>query len=238
MKTGIVLCGGKSSRMGLPKAALPFGSETMLQRVVRLLSETVDGIVVVAADGQQLPELADNIRVVRDQRPERGPLEGLSAGLAACDKQTVSAYVTSCDVPFLVPEFVERMFQLLGDYEIAVPYDGKYHHPLSAVYRIEVLSYIETLLSNNRMRPVFLFDVAKNPSRLTCAMGGRRSSLPKSRQSKSAGGLPSRGAGGRLRCPRRSRRPTGDRLMRSPNRRAIGIRISRQTKLYCVVWQG
>jgi len=161
MKTGIVLCGGKSSRMGLPKAALPFGSETMLQRVVRLLSETVDGIVVVAADGQQLPELADNIRVVRDQRPERGPLEGLSAGLAACDKQTVSAYVTSCDVPFLVPEFVERMFQLLGDYEIAVPYDGKYHHPLSAVYRIEVLSYIETLLSNNRMRPVFLFDVAK-----------------------------------------------------------------------------
>jgi molybdopterin-guanine dinucleotide biosynthesis protein A len=161
MKTGIVLCGGKSSRMGLPKASLPFGSETMLQRVVRLLSETVDGIVVVAADGQQLPELADNIRVVRDQRPERGPLEGLSAGLAACDKQTVSAYVTSCDVPFLVPEFVERMFQLLGDYEIAVPYDGKYHHPLSAVYRIEVLSYIETLLSNNRMRPVFLFDVAK-----------------------------------------------------------------------------
>ena len=33
----IILCGGRSSRMGLPKLALPFGPELMLQRIVRLL---------------------------------------------------------------------------------------------------------------------------------------------------------------------------------------------------------
>ena len=51
------LCGGKSTRMGVPKATLPFGPETMLQRVVRLLGTVVSPIVVVAARGQELPEL-------------------------------------------------------------------------------------------------------------------------------------------------------------------------------------
>ncbi|MCA9117229.1 MAG: NTP transferase domain-containing protein, partial [Planctomycetaceae bacterium] len=52
---GIVLCGGRSSRMGQPKHLLPFGDETMLQRVVRTLSAVVSPVVVVAARGQQLP---------------------------------------------------------------------------------------------------------------------------------------------------------------------------------------
>ena len=41
---GIVLCGGKSTRMGRSKALLPFGPETMLQRVVRLLGSVVQPI--------------------------------------------------------------------------------------------------------------------------------------------------------------------------------------------------
>ena len=50
LKTGgLVLCGGRSRRMGLDKASLPFGPETMLNRVVRKLSEVVSPIVVVAA---------------------------------------------------------------------------------------------------------------------------------------------------------------------------------------------
>ena len=49
---GIVLCGGESRRMGRPKAWLPFGDELMLQRVVRILGEVVNPIVVVAAPGQ------------------------------------------------------------------------------------------------------------------------------------------------------------------------------------------
>ena len=54
---GIVLCGGRSTRMGVPKATLPFGNETMLQRVVRLLHTVVSPVIVVAARDQVLPEL-------------------------------------------------------------------------------------------------------------------------------------------------------------------------------------
>ena len=49
---GVVLCDGKSTRMGAAKAMLPFGPETMLQRVVRLLGTTVSPIVAVAARDQ------------------------------------------------------------------------------------------------------------------------------------------------------------------------------------------
>ena len=46
---GIVLCGGKSERMGRPKLLLPFGDETMLARVVRIVGQVVSPVVVVAA---------------------------------------------------------------------------------------------------------------------------------------------------------------------------------------------
>lgn len=155
---GIVLCGGKSSRMGMPKASLPFGPELMLQRVVRLLREVVAPIVVVAAPGQELPALPDDVIVTRDEREGRGPLEGLAAGMTAIAPLVDAAYATSCDVPLLVPAFVRRLIELLGEHDIVVPTDGKFHHPLAAIYRTTVLPHVQSLLAANRMRPVFLFD--------------------------------------------------------------------------------
>ncbi len=161
-KAAIILCGGKSSRMGHDKATLPFGPEVMLQRVIRLLSEVVEPgrIVVVAAPDQQLPSMPAELTVTFDHRPGRGPLEGLSAGLSALPEGVDAAYVTSCDVPLLVPEFVTQMFELLGDSEIAVPCEGGQFHPLAAVYRPSVLKRVQKLLAADQLRPRFLFDEA------------------------------------------------------------------------------
>jgi molybdopterin-guanine dinucleotide biosynthesis protein A len=158
---GIVLCGGKSTRMGTPKATLLFGPETMLQRVVRLLGTVVDPIIVVAARQQALPALPDSVIVAEDERDQRGPLEGLRAGLKALPNSVDSVYVTSCDVPLLVPGFVTRMIELLGDYDIAVIEVDGFPHPLSAVYRRAVLPRVEALLENDKLRPVFLFDAVR-----------------------------------------------------------------------------
>lgn len=159
-KGAIVLCGGKSSRMGRDKATLPFGPELMLQRVVRLVSQVVNplAVVVVAASEQQLPTLPQAIIITQDERPSRGPLEGIAAGLRAMPSGVDGVYVTSCDVPLLVPKFVDCMFERLGEHEVAVPYDGQYHHPLAAVYRPRVLSTIDSLLELAQLRPRFLFD--------------------------------------------------------------------------------
>jgi len=155
------LCGGKSTRMGVPKATLPFGPETMLQRVVRLLGTAVSPIVVVAAREQSLPLLPDEVVITYDEREQRGPLEGLRAGLKALPSSVEFAYITSCDVPLLVPAFVERMVELLGDHDIAVMEIDGFPHPLSAVYRRDTLPHVENLLQNDRLRPVFLFDAVR-----------------------------------------------------------------------------
>jgi molybdopterin-guanine dinucleotide biosynthesis protein A len=155
---GIVLCGGESSRMGRAKAWLPFGDELMLPRVVRLLSEVVTPIVVVAAPGQDVPPLPTGVVIARDAEPGRGPLAGLCAGLASLRGRADAVYLSSCDVPFLRPSLVRRLIDLLGDDAICVPETGGIRHPLAAVYRIEVAAVAERLLANGRAGPVRLFD--------------------------------------------------------------------------------
>ena len=147
--------------MGSPKALLPFGGETMLQRVVRLLGDVVSPLVVVAAPDQVLPELPASVIVTRDEREGRGPLEALRAGLSALPADAEMAYVTSCDVPLLVPAFVDRMVVLLGEAEIAVLEIDGFTHPLSAVYRRRTLPHVEALLTADRLRPAFLFDAVR-----------------------------------------------------------------------------
>jgi molybdopterin-guanine dinucleotide biosynthesis protein A len=158
---GVILCGGLSTRMGTSKALLPFGPETMLQRVVRVLSSVVSPIVVVAAAGQSLPDLPATVVITRDEQQGRGPLEGLRAGLKALPETVESAYVTSCDVPLLVPDFARRMIDLLTDCDIAVMEVDGFPHPLSAVYRRSTLPHVEALLAQDRLRPVFLFDAVR-----------------------------------------------------------------------------
>ncbi len=159
----------------MPKAWLPFGDETMLQRVVRLMGSVanVERIVVVAAAEQALPPLPPNVILARDEQPDRGPLQGLLAGLSALPPDVVAAFVTSCDVPLLVPEFVERMFELADGCEIAVPVEvvldsaadgthsvpATFPHPLSAIYRPSVLPHIWQLLASNCLRVRDLFDL-------------------------------------------------------------------------------
>jgi len=164
---GIVLCGGRSSRMGRPKAWLPVAGEMMLPRVVRLLSEVVSPIVVVAAADQDLPPLAADVILTRDREPDLGPLQGLAAGLAALPAGVEAAFISGCDVPLLRPAFVRRMIDLLDKAVGCVPeVDGRMH-PLAAVYRREALPAAEQLLRAGASR---LGDLVRSvPARLVTA---------------------------------------------------------------------
>jgi molybdenum cofactor guanylyltransferase len=164
---GVVLCGGESSRMGRPKARLPFGDELLLPRVVRLLSEVASPVVVVAASGQDVPPLPVGVEIARDAEPGHGPLAGLCAGLAAVRGRADAVYLSSCDVPFLRPAFVRRLIDLLGDHAICVPEVGGTRHPLAAVYRVDVLALAARLLATGRVGPVRLFDEV--PTRIVTA---------------------------------------------------------------------
>ena len=160
---GIVLAGGRSSRMGTPKAALEWHGSTLLRRVVGIAGRSLDGpVVVVRAPGQALPELPDGVEVVQDAREGRGPLEGLAAGLAAVRERAHAAYASATDVPLLHPRFIHRVLSALDDdVDVVLPDVGGFRHPLAAVYRTELVDVIERLIAEDRMRPAFLFEACR-----------------------------------------------------------------------------
>lgn len=157
---GVILCGGKSSRMGTPKCLLPFGDELMLPRIVRILSMVVSPIVVVAAPDQELPELPADVILAHDRFPHWGPLNGMLHGLSALPEGTEAAYISSCDVPLLKPEFIMAMVSHLGEFDLAVPREEKFYHPLAGVYRKTLVSKIRELIDADRMRPLFLIEAS------------------------------------------------------------------------------
>ena len=150
---GVVLCGGKSSRMGQPKLMLPFGEEVLLQRVCRILSDVVSPVVVVAAIEQELPLLPESVQVLRDEFESLGPLAGIATGLNALAEKCDAAFVTSCDVPLLQAKFVRAIIGKLAGHDVAVPTDGKYDHVLAAAYRTALSVRARDLIESGQRRP-------------------------------------------------------------------------------------
>ncbi|HEX7300334.1 MAG TPA: molybdenum cofactor guanylyltransferase [Solirubrobacteraceae bacterium] len=160
---GIVLAGGRSSRMGTPKAGLEWHGSTLLRRVSGIVARGVEGpVVVVRAPGQPLPALPAAFDVVEDAREGRGPLQGLAAGLAAVDGRADVAYVAATDAALLHPAFVRRVVRSVDDdVDAVLPRAGSFPHPLAAAYRTTLLDRIEGLLAADRLRLAFLFEACR-----------------------------------------------------------------------------
>jgi molybdopterin-guanine dinucleotide biosynthesis protein A len=156
---GVVLAGGRSSRMGAAKAGLDWHGSTLLYRTAAVLARTVDGpVVVVAAPGQELPELPDGVAVVEDPVEGLGPMQGLAAGLAAVEDRAEVAFVCSTDMPFLHPAYVRRVLRgLSDDAEVALPVARGFRQPLAAAYRTRLAGLVAGLLAQGNDRPGMIF---------------------------------------------------------------------------------
>lgn len=150
----VILVGGKSSRMGRPKALLPFDGEPLIAHVVRALKATFAEAVVVAAPEQELPELPATL--VRDQVAYQGPVSGIYHGLSAATKEI--CFVTSCDAPFLNLALISNLLSQISDCDVVVPYWEERLQPLHAVYRANCAPLLKAQLERNELRPVFLYD--------------------------------------------------------------------------------
>jgi molybdenum cofactor cytidylyltransferase len=138
---GIVLAGGKSSRIGRPKALLPIGStgESFLDSVSATLLEAgiSDIVVVVGADSEAIRagvQLRPHVRIVDNPDYERGQLTSLVAGLRAVDLACASAaLVTLIDVPLVSATTVRSL--MAAQRERGAPVvrpvsNGRHGHPV------------------------------------------------------------------------------------------------------------
>jgi molybdenum cofactor guanylyltransferase len=157
--SAVILAGGRSSRMGLPKAALPFGRSTILERLIDTLSGAFAEIIVVAAPLRDEPFSIDrtlqaranrtdraaatdpinrddlvNLIIERDDAAFEGPVRALRRGLARSQGEIV--FACSCDLPLLRPELASALCAMLieGD-DALIPQIGGMLQPLCAAYR-------------------------------------------------------------------------------------------------------
>ncbi len=152
--SAVVVAGGKSSRMGRPKALLPFAGEPLIAHIVRKLSSVFAETVVVAAPDQELPELPAVL--VRDEVAYQGPVSGIYHGLKAITKNV--GFVTSCDAPFLNLQLIAHLLAQISDCDVVVPYWQDRFQPLHAVYRNCVAPLLKEQLERHELRPIFLYD--------------------------------------------------------------------------------
>ncbi|HEY7218844.1 MAG TPA: NTP transferase domain-containing protein [Candidatus Binatia bacterium] len=152
--TAVVLTGGKSSRMGRPKALLPFDDEPLIAHVVRQLGRVFAETVVVAAPDQELPPLP--VSLVRDDVAYRGPVSGIYHGLKASTSEV--CFVTSCDAPFLNLALVSHLLSQISNFDVVVPFWQDRFQPLHAIYRTSVAPLLKDQLERGELRPIFLYD--------------------------------------------------------------------------------
>ena len=146
---GVVLAGGRSSRMGQPKALLDWHGVTAVEHAVGVVRDGIGAgpVCVVRAPGQELPPL-DAI-VVDDAVAYDGPLAALYAGLVALAGEADVAFACGVDTPLLAPAFVRAVLRTLhkGD-DAVVPIVGGRSQPLLAAYRVRLAPRLRALLDD------------------------------------------------------------------------------------------
>ncbi len=143
--TGVILIGGKSSRMGQEKALMSVGGVPVFQRILDVFEKLFDEILIVTDRegrfaGYGYPEVVDLV-------PDRGPLGGIYTGLHYAKSDSI--FAASCDLPFIHPFTVEFLIKEAGIYDIVVPDIGGRLHPLHASYSKRCLPYLLERIENN-----------------------------------------------------------------------------------------
>ena len=142
--TGLIVAGGKSSRMGRDKALIPFDGRPLLAVIGEKLSLVCKEVIVIGPPERK--DLIPGAQVIQDVHTEAGPLAGIHAGLNAANSYW--SLVVACDMPFLNIELMHYLASITEGYDIVLPrYDG-HTHQLHALYSKKCISYIENQIEN------------------------------------------------------------------------------------------
>jgi molybdopterin-guanine dinucleotide biosynthesis protein A len=153
--TGVVQAGGKSTRMGgEPKALVELGGRRLIERVVGVLREVVDDVLVVT----NTPDLYRflDLPMVPDVFVDHGSLGGIYSGLAAAPGD--SAFTVACDMPFLSAAVARLVVARAGEADVVIPRAGDQLQTLHAVYGKRCLPAMETRLNAGRLKITGFFD--------------------------------------------------------------------------------
>jgi molybdopterin-guanine dinucleotide biosynthesis protein A len=133
--SGIILSGGKSTRMGQDKGLIRLYGKPMIRHVIDHIDPICDQILISANDNVYEDF---GYPVYKDEINEIGPAGGIVSSLKHSKNE--KNIIISCDLPFASTQFIRTLLDLSGDHKITLPMSGPHYQPLCAVYSKEVYS--------------------------------------------------------------------------------------------------
>ena len=155
-RSGIIISGGRSSRLGQDKGLMRLGGKPLVCWVIERLQGVVDDVVVVVGSEAMVPLYSEvvpaGVRVVADCYPQDSPLIGLITGLREVSGEY--AVVCACDMPFIDPNVIEFLFDVSRSLNgVLLVKPNGWIEPIPSVYHVaNCLSYAEALRESGEMR--------------------------------------------------------------------------------------
>jgi molybdopterin-guanine dinucleotide biosynthesis protein A len=144
--SAVLLAGGESSRMGRDKATIEFGREPLWHRQLELLRKMNPEKLFVSA--RSTPSwLPENVELLADDPPSRGPLSGLTKALAVM--RTTHLVALAVDMPFMTSDEIRELSGLAETGRGVVPMIGERAEPLAAIYPAEAALEFQSALASS-----------------------------------------------------------------------------------------
>ena len=162
IKSCIILCGGKSSRMGQDKGSMIIQDKPMIKHILSTLNHHINEVIIVLNDQDRIarygkfidPEDYDyKLAFVEDEIKNKGPLPGIMTGLGEIGSDY--ALVLPCDSPYVSANYINTIFEEINEnYQAIVPYHDesnklKTSEPLHSIYNRNIIPVIEDLLNED-----------------------------------------------------------------------------------------
>jgi molybdopterin-guanine dinucleotide biosynthesis protein A len=152
--TGVILAGGKSRRMGRDKAFLPFGHGMLIERVIEVLQQVADDVILITNTPE--PYRRFGLPMFSDVIPEAGSLGGIYTGLVAA--KTPYSVCLACDMPFVEPAFLRFLCDTAAEADVVIPRNAEDFQPLCAVYSQACREPIRQNIEAGRLKITGFFD--------------------------------------------------------------------------------
>jgi molybdopterin-guanine dinucleotide biosynthesis protein A len=147
--TAVILCGGKSSRMGFDKSMIKIGEKLLIEFICERLKDIFDEIILIAEDKNKFGEF--KFKVLEDLKKDFGPAGGIYTGLKYASSENV--FFMACDMPVVNLEYIRLMKHILQKqhYEGIVPRNNKWIEPLYAFYSKNLIMRFEKGINENNL---------------------------------------------------------------------------------------
>lgn len=148
--TGLILAGGRSSRMnGKDKGLMPLIDRPMIEYVIERLKPQVSQIVISANRHIQQYQAFGYDVLVDDYDDFRGPLAGMAKGLSHSNSNYL--LTVPCDGPLLPIDLAQRMLSCTLEHKApaVIVFDGRYRQPTYNLIHKDLLPELNQSLKKN-----------------------------------------------------------------------------------------